>query len=92
MEGAHSIMQVMSLKFKLHSLHSKSTSGLTYTAEPGHQKYNMGTSLVIQWLRLCAPDAGGLGLIPGQGTRSHIPQLRPSTNKNKYEKKKVQCD
>lgn len=36
-EGAHSIMQVMSLKFKLHSLHSKYTSGLIYTAELGHE-------------------------------------------------------
>ena len=35
-----------------------------------------GTSLVVQWLRLQAPNAGGLGLIPGQGTRSHMPQLR----------------
>ena len=34
------------------------------------------TSLVVQWLRLCAPNEGGLGLIPGQGTRSHRPQLR----------------
>ncbi|TEA30083.1 hypothetical protein DBR06_SOUSAS18210011, partial [Sousa chinensis] len=33
-------------------------------------------SLVAQWLRLCAPNAGGPGLIPGQGTRSHMPQLR----------------
>ena len=30
------------------------------------------TSLVVQWLRLCIPNAGGLGLIPGQGTRSYI--------------------
>ena len=28
-----------------------------------------------QWLRCCAPNAGGSGLIPGQGTRSHMPQL-----------------
>ena len=28
-----------------------------------------GISLVIQWLRLCAPNTGDLGLIPGQGTR-----------------------
>ena len=35
-----------------------------------------GTSLVVQWLRFRAPDAGGLGLIPRQGTRSHMPQLR----------------
>ena len=31
-----------------------------------------GTSLVVQWLRLCAPNAGGLGSIPGWGTRSHM--------------------
>ena len=37
---------------------------------------NMGTSLVVQWLGLQALNAGHLGLIPGQGTRSHIPQLR----------------
>ncbi|TEA36264.1 hypothetical protein DBR06_SOUSAS18910032, partial [Sousa chinensis] len=27
-------------------------------------------------LRLCAPNAGGPGSIPGQGTISHMPQLR----------------
>ena len=27
-------------------------------------------------LRLCAPNAGGPGSIPGQGTRSHMPQLK----------------
>ena len=35
-----------------------------------------GTSLVVQGLRLCTPNAGGLGLIPGQGTRSPMPQLK----------------
>ena len=35
-----------------------------------------GTSLVIQWLRLHAPNAGGRGSIPGQGTTSHMLQLR----------------
>ena len=35
-----------------------------------------GNSLVVQWLRHCAPNAGGLGSIPGQGTSSHVPQLR----------------
>ena len=34
-----------------------------------------GTSLVVQWLRLCTPNAGDLGSTPGRGTRSHIPQL-----------------
>ena len=37
-----------------------------------------GTSLVVQWLRLCTPSAGGPGSVPGQGTRVHMPQVRPS--------------
>ena len=37
------------------------------------QKRALGTTL---WLRLCTPNAGGPGSIPGQGTRSHMPQLR----------------
>ena len=36
----------------------------------------MGTSLVVQWIRLCALNAANLGLIPGQGTRSHVLQLK----------------
>ena len=36
-------------------------------------------SLVVQWLRLNTLNAGCLGSIPGQGTRSSwIPQLRHS--------------
>ena len=35
-----------------------------------------GSSLLVQWLRLQAPHAGGLGLIPDQGARSHMPQWR----------------
>ena len=56
---------------------------------------NTGTSLVVQWLRLCTRRAGDPGLIPDQETRphilqirvgmprrrSHVPQLRPSTAK-----------
>ena len=34
------------------------------------------TSLVAQWLRLHAPNAGGQGLSPVEGTRFHMPQLR----------------
>ena len=34
------------------------------------------TSLVVQWLGLHAPSAGDPGSIPGQGTRSHRPQLK----------------
>ena len=59
---------------------------------------NLGTSLVVQWLRLCAPYAGGPGSIPGQGTRSHVLQLKIphsatktwSSQINIFEKKKLQ--
>ena len=56
-----------------------------------------GASLVVQWLRLQAPDAGGQASIPGQGTGSHVhaaPKsshvtLRASTTKLiHFEKKK----
>ena len=33
----------------------------------------MTWSLVVQWLRLCTPNAGGLGLIPGQETTYQAP-------------------
>ena len=36
----------------------------------------IGTSLLVLWLRLSAPSAGGPGLLPGQGTRSHMFHLR----------------
>lgn len=49
------------------------------------------TSLLVQTLKLCAPNAGGRGLIPSQRTRSHIQQLRPSSAKKK-KKKAVTCD
>ena len=34
------------------------------------------TSLVFQWQTLQAPNAGGPGTIPVQGTRFHMPQLK----------------
>ena len=44
------------------------------------KKY-IGTSLVVQWLRVCPPNTGVPGLIPCQGTGSHLLQLRPSAAK-----------
>ena len=39
-------------------------------------KHKFVTSLVAQWLRPYAPNAEeGPGSIPGQGSRSHMPQL-----------------
>ena len=48
-----------------------------------------GTSLVIQWLRLCIPSAGGLSSIPSQGTKPRMLQLKdPGTSKLEKKKKK----
>ena len=33
---------------------------------------------MVQWLRLHSPNAGDPGLTPGQGTRTHMWQLRVS--------------
>jgi len=33
------------------------------------KNYYLGTSLVVQWLRLHLPEAGGAGLIPGWGIK-----------------------
>ena len=47
-----------------------------------------GTSLVVQWLRLHAPNPGVSYLTPGQGARSCILQLRLGTAKiNKIKNK-----
>ena len=40
------------------------------------QKSVTGIFLVVQWLRVHVPNAGDMGSIPGQGTRSHVLQLR----------------
>ena len=58
-------------------------SGLVSLCPPGLSPKDPGrrTSLVVQWLRLHTLSAGGPGSIPGQGTRSHMLLLRPSTAK-----------
>ena len=51
-------------------------------------KPQSGTLLVTQQLRLCTPNAGSPGLIPHQGTRSDMPQLRPSAATAPHHRKK----
>lgn len=46
----------------------------------GEAEFNMkenlkGAFLVVQWLRPPAPSEGGLGSIPGPGTRPHVLQM-----------------
>ena len=37
--------------------------------DTGWKGLPLGTSLVVQWLRLCSASAGGVGLVPGRGTK-----------------------
>ena len=46
-----------------------------------YQNSHPGTSLGVCLLRLCTANAGGPGSIPGQGTGSHMLQLRTRTVK-----------
>lgn len=39
------------------------------TCSNDFSKCRTGTSLAVQWLRLCTPTAGGKGSVPGGGTR-----------------------
>ena len=43
---------------------------------------------VVQWLRPCVPNAGGLGPISGQGTGSHMLQLKISSTARRL---KITC-
>ena len=52
---------------------SVSRTGVYHTCRKVH---GSGTSLVVQCRRLHVPNSGGLGVIPGQGTRSHTLQLK----------------
>ena len=42
------------------------------------KREDLGTSLVVQWLGIHIPSAGGLGLIPAWGAGSHILKLDPT--------------
>ena len=55
-------------------------------AEVREEFCHFGTSLVVQWLRLCAPNAGDMGSIPGQGTK--IPHACRARKKKKRQTKK----
>ena len=48
----------------------------TMSCKHSFNTHALGMSLVVQWLRLHAPKAGGPGSFSGQGMRSHMPQLQ----------------
>ena len=70
-----------SLSIKNRTVHTMSPCLLAPSGKKKKKKRQCGTSLVIQWLRLGALNAGRLGLISGQEARSHVLQIRPSASK-----------
>ena len=48
------------------------TPNVTIFGDRAFKEVIMGTSLVVHWVRLHAPNAGGPGSIPCRGTRSHM--------------------
>ena len=65
----------------LHILYVFAKGYLLSQAYPVSLFKTEGIFLAVQWLRPHAPNAGGPGSIPGQGTRSYMPQLRVSAAK-----------
>ena len=70
--------------------HGQRSLGHGVTRSPwGHRESDMterltlSLSLVVPWLRLWAPIAGRPSLIPGQGTRSCVPQIKIPQAANK---------
>ena len=70
--------QTNSSKKKTNAQTIRSTSGRDYLLWGKMQNDCQGTSQVVQWLRLHASSAGGMGSISGQG----IKILRAKNEKN----------
>ena len=47
-------------------------------------KLSLGTSLTVQWLRLCTPTSGATGSIPGLGNKNPHATERSKKEKKKY--------
>ena len=57
--------------------------GILITDKVDFKTKSTGTSLVVQWLRLHESTAGGVGSIPGWGTKiSHATQCGQKTKQN----------
>ena len=67
------------------------------TGEPGvlqstgSQRVGCDWATVVQWLKLRAPNAGALGSISAQGTRSYMPQLKDPPVLNE-DREQLICD
>ena len=56
-------------------------SGSVWIYNKEEKNHIIGTSHVVQWIKLCALNAGCLDSISGLGTRSCTLQLRPGAAK-----------
>ena len=54
---------------KMHNLNLILRKNQTNPTEGLFKITGWGTSLAVQWLRLCTPNAGGTGSISGRGTK-----------------------
>ena len=73
--AAHGVAKSQT-QLKRLSAHTHAEQEQNPTANSSKPNWIPGTSLTVQWPRLHTPNAGGLSSIPGQGTRSHVLQLR----------------
>ena len=61
-----------------------------------HENYQAGTSQVVQWLKLCAANAGDVGSIPSWGTKiphamSHSLKIKNKSTKQVVNDKQISC-
>ena len=64
------------LFFRIETLWNEFYLSPNYSFIHSSKSLILGISLAVQRLRLCIPNSGVLGSIPGQGTRPHMSQLR----------------
>ena len=63
-------LQGTTLKHLFKGLHADSFDLKISVKIPHLKVHESGTSLVVQWLRICTASAGDKGLIPGQGIKN----------------------
>ena len=56
-----------------------------------HKNYQAGTSQVVQWLRLCAANAGDVGSIPSGGTKIPHAMIKKKITKQVVNDKQISC-
>ena len=81
MQYCKAIILQLKINYKKRNMEQFTDKQQKKSSHVDQDKGALRTSPVVQWLRLLAPNAGDQDLIPGRGARSHITQLRASTDK-----------